>query len=66
MSTSEQQPQGEESTSTQQEPVPFQFSNDDETLPDPWTMARKAFATKDPISILKKPRYSLQPKTDYI
>ena len=65
-SASEQQPQGEASTSTLQEPVPSQFSNDDETLPDPWTMARKAFATKDPRSIPKKPRYSLRPKTDYI
>ena len=64
-STSEQQPQGEASTSTQQSPVPSQFSNND-TLPDPWTMARKTFATKDPRSIPKKPRYSLQPKTDYI
>ena len=58
-SASEQQPQGEASTSTLQEPVPSQFSNDDETLPDLWTMARKAFATKDPRSIPKKPRYSL-------
>ena len=57
-STSEQQPQGEASTSTQQEPVPSQFS-DDESLPDPWTMARKSFATKDPSSIPKKPKYSL-------
>ena len=65
-SASEQQPQGEVSTSTLQEPVPSQFSDDDETLPDPWTMARKAFATKDPRSIPKKPRYSLRPKTDYI
>ena len=65
-SASEQQPQGEASTSTQQEPVPSQFSDDDETLSDPWTMARKAFSTKDPRSIPKKPRYSLQPKTDYI
>ena len=64
-STSEQQPQGKASTSTQQEPVPSQFSNND-TLPDPWTMARKTFATQDPSSIPKKPRYSLQPKTDYI
>ena len=47
-SASEQQPQGEVSTSTLQEPVPSQFSDDDETLPDPWTMARKAFATKVP------------------
>ena len=58
-STSEQQPQGEASTSTLQEPVPSQFSDDDETLPDAWTMARKTFATKDPSSIPKKPRYSL-------
>ena len=63
---SEQQPQGEASTSTLPEPVPSQFSDDDETLPDAWTMARKVFATKDPRSIPKKPRYSLQPKTDYI
>ena len=65
-SASEQQPQGEASTSTLQEPVPSQFSDNDETLPDPWPMARKAFATKDPRSIPKKPRYSLRPKTDYI
>ena len=58
-SASEQQPQGEASTSTLQDPVPSQFSDDDETLPDAWTMARKAFATKDPRSIPKKPRYSL-------
>ena len=64
-STSEQQPQGEASTSTQQEPVPSQFS-DDESLPDPWTMARKTLATKDPISIPKKPKYSLRPKTHFI
>ena len=57
-STSEPQPQGEASTSTQQEPVPSQFSDDD-TLPDAWTMARKTFATKDPSSIPKKPKYSL-------
>ena len=64
-STSEQ-PQGKASTSTLQETVPSQFSDDDETLPDAWTMARKNFATKDPRSIPKKPRYSLRPKTDYI
>ena len=57
-SASEHQPQGKASTSTQQEPVPSQFSDDD-TLPDAWTMARKAFATKDPSSIPKKPKYSL-------
>ena len=44
-STSEQQPQGKASTSTQQEPVSSQFSDDD-TLPDPWTMARKNFCHK--------------------
>ena len=65
VSASEQHPQGKASTSTLQEPVPSQFSDDD-TLPDPWTMARKTFATKDPRSIPKKPRYSLRPKTDYI
>ena len=64
-STCEQHPQGKASTSTLQEPVPSQFSDDD-TLPDPWTMARNTFATKDPRSIPKKPRYSLRPKTDYI
>ena len=62
-SASEQRPQGKASTSTQQESVPSQFSDDD-TLPDPWTMARKTFATKDPSSIPKKPRYSSRPKTD--
>ena len=64
-SASEQQPQGKASTDTQQEPVPSQFSDDDE-LPDPYTLARKTFATKDPSSIPKKPKYSLQPKTHYI
>ena len=63
--TSEQQPQGEASTGTQQEPVPSQF-RDDDTLPDPWTLARKTFATKDPSSIPEKPKYSLQLKTHYI
>ena len=64
-SISEQQPQGEASTDTQQEPVPSQFSDDDE-LPGPYALARKTFATKDPRSIPKKPKYSLQPKTHYI
>ena len=65
-SASEQQPQGKASTSTLHEPVLSQFSDDDETLPDAWTMARKPFATKDPRYIPKKPGYSLRPKTDYI
>ena len=64
-STSEQQPQGEASTDTQQEPVPSQFSDDDE-LPDPYALATKTFAMKDPRSIPKKPKYSLRPKTHYI
>ena len=64
-SVSEQQPQGEASTDTQQEPVPSQFSDDDE-LPDPFAIATKTFATKDPRSIPKKPKYSLQPKTLHI
>ena len=64
-SASEQQPPGEASTDTQQEPVPSQFSNDDE-LPDPYALARKTFATKDSSSIPKKPKYSLRPKTHYI
>ena len=65
-SASEQQPQSEASTSTLQEPVPSQFSDNDEMLPDAWIMAGKTFATKDPRSIPKKPRYSLRLKTDYI
>ena len=64
-STSEQQPQGEASTDTQQGPVPSQFSDDDK-LPDPYAFATKTFATKDPRSIPKKPKYSLRPKTLHI
>ena len=64
-STTEQQPQGEAATDTQQEPVPSQFSNDDE-LPDAFAITTKIFATKDPRSIPKKPKYSLQPKTLHI
>ena len=56
-SASDQQPQGEASTDTQQEPVPSQFSDNDE-LPDPYAFATKTFATKDPRSIPKKPKYS--------
>ena len=64
-STTEQQPQGDASTDTQQEPVPLEFSNDDE-LPDPYAFATKTFVTKDPRSIPKKPKYSLRPKTLHI
>ena len=56
-STTEQQPQGEASTDTQQGPVPSQFSDDDDD--DPFAIATKTFATKDPRSIPKKPKYSL-------
>ena len=65
MSTTEQQPQGEASTDTQQGPVPPQFSDDDE-LPDPYAIATKTFVTKDPRSIPKKLKYSLRPKTLHI
>ena len=64
-STTEQQPQGEAATDTQQSPVPSQFSDDNE-LPDPYAIATKTFATKDPRSIPKKPKYSLRPKTLHI
>ena len=60
-----QQPQGKAATDTQQEPVPSQFSDDDE-LPDAFAIATKTFATKDPRSIPKKPKYSLRPKTLHI
>ena len=61
-SATEQQPQGEADTDTHQEPVPSQFSDDDETLPDPYGTALKTFVTKDPSSIPKKPKYSTKPK----
>ena len=60
VSAAEQQPQGE-ATDT----LSSQSSNDDKPLPD-YGAALKTFVTKDPSSIPKKPRYSLQPKTDYI
>ena len=65
VSATEQQPQGEAFTDTQQGPVPSQFSDDDE-LPDPFAIATKTFVMKDPRSIPKKPKYSLQPKTLHI
>ena len=65
MSTTEQQPQGKADTDTQQEPVPSQFSDDDE-LPDPYGTATKTFEMKDPRSVPKKPKYSLRPKTLHI
>ena len=64
-STTEQPPQSEAATDTQQGPVPSQFSDDDK-LPDPFAIATKTFAMKDPRSIPKKPKYSLCPKTLHI
>ena len=77
-SVSEQQPQ-DESVSEQQQGTPAaeqqqdkasdtltsQSSNDSIPLPDYGT-ALKTFTMKDPSSVPKKPRYSLQPKTEYI
>ena len=65
VSTTEQQPQGEAATDTQQGPVPSQFCDDDE-LPDAFAITTKTFVMKDPRSIPKKPKYSLQPKTLHI
>ena len=64
-SATEQQPQGEVGTDTQQEPVPSQFSDDDE-IPDAFPTTTKTFATKDPRSAPKKPKYSLRPKILHI
>ena len=60
----EQQPtQSETVTDTQQEHVPSQVSNDDDKeLPDPFLSSSKTFETKDPKSVLKKPKYSLRHK----
>ena len=66
-SISEQQPQSETTTDTQQEPVPSQFSSDDdESLPDAFLTSTKTFEMKDPKSIPKKPKYSLRPKILHI
>ena len=65
MSTTEQQPQGKADTDTQQEPVPSQFSDDDE-LPDPYGTATKTFEMKDPRSVPKKPKYSLRQNTTHL
>ena len=77
-SISEQQPQ-DESIPEQQQDMPTteqqqdkasdsltsQSSDDSIILPD-YGPALKTFTTKDPSSVPKKPRYSLQPKTKYI
>ena len=60
MSAAEQQPQSE-ATDT----LSSQSSDDNTPLPD-YATALKTFTMKDPGTIPKKPRYSLQPKTDYI
>ena len=57
-STAEQQPQDKASDT-----LTSQSSDDSIPLPDYGT-ALKTFTTKDPSSVPKKPRYSLQPKTE--
>ena len=59
-SAAEQQPQDKAS-----ETLTSQSSDDDTPLPD-YAAALKTFTMKDPSSVPKKPRYSLQLKTDYI
>ena len=59
-SAAEQQPQDKASDT-----LSSQSSDDDTPLPD-YAEALKTFTTKDPSSIPKKPRYSLQLKTYYI
>ena len=66
-SISEQQPQSKTTTDTQQEHVSSQFSSDDdESLPDPFSTSTKTFEMKDPKAIPKKPKYSLRPKIVHI
>ena len=57
-STAEQQPQDKASDT-----LTSQSSDDSIPLPD-YGAALKTFTTKDPSSVPKKPRYSLQPKTE--
>ena len=59
-STAEQQPQDKASDT-----LTSQSSDDDTPLPD-YGEALKTFTMKDPSSVPKKLRYSLQPKTYYI
>ena len=65
-SISEQQSQGvsaaEQPQDKASDTLMSQSSDDDTPLPD-YAKALKTFTTKDPSSIPKKPRYSLQPKT---
>ena len=78
-SISEQQPQDESvseqqqgTSATEQQPqdkasntLTSQSSDDSTPLPD-YATALKTFTMKNPSSVPKKPRYNLQPKTDYI
>ena len=59
-SAAEQQPQDKASDTVTSQ------SSDDSTPPSDYATALKTFTTKDPSSVPKKPRYSLQPKTEYI
>ena len=59
-SAAEQQPQDKASDT-----LMSQSSDDDTPLPD-YAEALKTFTMKDPSSVPKKPRYSLQPKPYYI
>ena len=59
-SAAEQQPQDKASDT-----LTSQSSDDSTPLPD-YGAALKTFTMKDPSSVPKKPRYSLQPKTEYI
>ena len=65
LTITEQQPtQKETVTDTQQEHAPSQFSSadNDEELPDAFLSSSKTFETKDPKSVLKKPKYSSSQK----
>ena len=58
----QQSTQSDTITGTQQEHQPSEFSSDDdETLPDPFSSA-KTFETKAPKSIPKKPKFSSSQK----
>ena len=59
-SAAQPQPQGKADDT-----LTSQSSSDDTILPD-YSTALRTFTTKDPSSIPKKPRYSLQPLTKYI
>ena len=73
-SVSEQQPQDrpvpeqqQDASATKQDKASDTLTSlsSDDDIPD-YGPALKIFTTKDPSSVLKKPRYSLHPKTEYI